>query len=171
MERKDRKAPPPLPLQGQPLAKTGMPSRRQVAPPQIPRAEAPRTAVPPAGTPLSPGQVVALVRDARKKAIADDENRPAAPDADGLKVGITLDLIGKNIPALPDEVVDILRNGVERLALSHNTLATLPVRFSQCTSLRYLAARNNAFETFPLPVRTYLGLPYFIPCQVQTAWF
>lgn len=150
MERKERKAPPPLPLQqeqGQPLAKNGMPSRRQVPPPQVPR-----TAVPPAGTPLSPGQVVALVRDARKKAIADDENRPAAPDADGLKVGITLDLIGKNIPALPDEVVDILRNGVERLALSHNTLTILPVRFSQCTSLRYLAARNNAFETFPLPV-------------------
>jgi hypothetical protein len=65
-------------------------------------------------SPLTPGQVITLVREARKKALGDDENRPATVDADGLKPGITLDLIGKNIPALPDEVVDILRNGVER---------------------------------------------------------
>jgi hypothetical protein len=71
-------------------------------------------------TPLSPGQVVALVRDARKKALGDDDSRTPADapaGADGLKPGITLDLIGKNIPALPDEVVDILRNGVERYDL------------------------------------------------------
>jgi len=107
-------------------------------------------------TPLSPGQVITLVRDARKKAFGDDDGRAPAeagsgPGADPIKPGITIDLIAKNIPALPDEVVDILRNGVERLALSHNSLASLPARFSLCTSLRYFAARNNAFETFPLP--------------------
>ena len=62
------------------------------------------------------------MREAKKKALADDDTR-TPPDADssdgngngnGIKPGITLDLIAKNIPALPDEVVDILRNGVER---------------------------------------------------------
>ncbi|KAK5663201.1 hypothetical protein OQA88_6619 [Cercophora sp. LCS_1] len=131
-----------------------MPTRRP--PPQQPRPVIPPAA---AGTPLSPGQVVALVREARKKAAADDENRTSA-DSDSLKPGITLDLIGKNIPALPDEVVDILKNGVERLALSHNTLASLPPRFSQCLTLRYLAARNNAFEVFPLPLCDLTSLEF-----------
>ncbi|KAK0729799.1 RAM signaling pathway protein-domain-containing protein [Lasiosphaeris hirsuta] len=164
----DRKAPPP---QLQQLQQPGqltqllqsnlnlksIPTRRLVPPPQsrgTPAAAAPATAT----TPISPGQVIALVREARKKALADDENRPA--DADGLKPGITLDLIRKNIPALPDEVVDILRGGVERLAISHNYLSSLPVRFSQCTSLRYLAARNNAFEVFPLPLCDLISLEF-----------
>ncbi|KAK0633298.1 RAM signaling pathway protein-domain-containing protein [Immersiella caudata] len=114
-------------------------------------------------TPLSPGQVAALVRDARKKALGDDDARTPADapvGADGLKPGITIDLIGKNIPALPDEVVDILRNGVERLALSHNSLASLPTRFSLCTSLRYFAARNNTFEAFPLPLCDLTSLEF-----------
>jgi len=188
----ERKAPPPL-LQSQqqaplPLTKNGMPTRRLVPLPQAPRPGLPGpfpttagpgptgTSAPATGTatgpPLTPGQVVALVRDARKKALADDDSRAPA-DADGIKPGITIDLIGKNIPALPDEVVDILRNGVERwvpvrschvlsatsdqsadpadrLALSHNSLASLPARFSLCTSLRYFAARNNGFEVLPL---------------------
>ncbi|KAK1758444.1 RAM signaling pathway protein-domain-containing protein [Echria macrotheca] len=137
-----------------------MPTRRLVLP--RPAAGAVPGAAPAvtASGPLSPGQVVALVREARKKALADEETRAAATDLDGLKPGITLDLIGKNIPALPDEVVDILRNGVERLALSHNSLTTLPVRFSHCTSLRYLAARNNAFETFPLPLCDLASLEF-----------
>ncbi|KAK3694009.1 RAM signaling pathway protein-domain-containing protein [Podospora appendiculata] len=111
---------------------------------------------------ISPGQVVALVRDARKKslkAIGDDEARGADPD--GLpKPGLTLDLTSKNITALPDEVVDILRDGVERLALSHNSLTLLPLRFSQCTSLRYLAARNNAFEVFPMELCDLTSLEF-----------
>lgn len=98
------------------------------------------------------------MREALQKARIDDENR--APDSDGLKPGITLDLTQKNIPALPDEVVDILRNGVERLALSHNSLVSLPARFARCTSLRYLAARNNAFEVFPLPLCDLTSLEF-----------
>jgi len=149
--------------QGAPLTKSGMPVRRLVPPPPPPGSVPMMAAGPgptptglaaPANTtatagPLSPGQVIALVRDARKKALGDED---AAGDVDAIKPGITLDLIAKGIPALPDEVVDILRNGVERLALSHNALSSLPLRFSMCTSLRYFAARNNAFETFPLPL-------------------
>lgn len=63
-------------------------------------------------TPISPRQVIALVRDAWKKAVGGDEARSANPD--GPISGLTLDLTGKNIPTLPEEVIDILRNGVER---------------------------------------------------------
>ncbi|KAK3989168.1 RAM signaling pathway protein-domain-containing protein [Cladorrhinum sp. PSN332] len=114
---------------------------------------------PPVSQPLNSDEVIALVRDAIHKAIQDEETRPAEPG--GLKTGITLDLIGKNIPVLPDEVVDILRQGViERLALSHNYLRSLPARFSQCTSLRYLAARNNAIEVFPIQICELTSLEF-----------
>ncbi|KAK4165800.1 RAM signaling pathway protein-domain-containing protein [Cladorrhinum sp. PSN259] len=118
----------------------------------------PLPVAPPPLQSLNADEVIALVRDAREKAIADEETRPAEPG--GLKPGITLDLIRKNIPVLPDEVIDILRQGVERLALSHNSLKSLPVKFSQCTSLRYLAARNNAFEVFPIQICDLTSLEF-----------
>jgi Leucine-rich repeat (LRR) protein len=40
-----------------------------------------------------------------------------------------------------------------RLALSHNTLQTLPTRISECKRLRYLNVRYNALREFPSPVR------------------
>lgn len=40
-----------------------------------------------------------------------------------------------------------------RLALSYNQISTLPARFAECTSLRYLNIRNNAIREFPLSVR------------------
>ncbi|KAK3393092.1 RAM signaling pathway protein-domain-containing protein [Podospora didyma] len=151
-----RRPPEPL-VQGQ-----GMIASRRIPPPQPPQPPAQPRGVSPgvvaATAPLSPGQIITLVREARKKALVDGESRPAEPD--GLKPGITLDLIRKNIPALPEEVIDILRNGVERLALSHNALVSLPSRFSRCTSLRYLAARNNAFEVFPLPICDLTSLEF-----------
>ncbi|KAK4198452.1 RAM signaling pathway protein-domain-containing protein [Triangularia verruculosa] len=108
---------------------------------------------------LSPNQVVALVHEARRKALAqDEETRP--PGTTGTGTGITLDLVGKNIPVLPDEVAEILRMGVERLAISHNILTALPAKFSQCTSLRYLAARSNSFEVFPLALCDLTSLEF-----------
>ncbi|KAM7221017.1 RAM signaling pathway domain containing protein [Rhypophila decipiens] len=109
-------------------------------------------------TPISPGQVVALVRNAWHKAAGGDDSPATNPD--GSMAGITLNLTGKNIPALPDEVIDILRNGVERLSLSHNALSSVPARISQCSSLRYLAARNNAFDEFPLPLCELTSLEF-----------
>lgn len=41
----------------------------------------------------------------------------------------------------------------DRLALSHNQLSSLPVRLSECTSLRYLNIRANKIREFPLSVR------------------
>lgn len=44
-------------------------------------------------------------------------------------LGIMLDLIGKNIFVLFDEVVDILRIGVERFVLLYNVLKGFLLRF------------------------------------------
>ena len=123
----ERKGPPAIPK-----ALTAMPARRMVPPPQQPQPpphqnhhqhqhqhQKSRAGTVPPAIPLSPGQVLAIVREARKKALPGDDSRGVADlDADGLKPGITitLDLIAKNIPTLPDEVVEILRNGVERYA-------------------------------------------------------
>lgn len=69
-----------------------------------------------ASGPLSPNQVVALAREAMKSAL--QENETQAAEASGvstdLKPGITIDLSRKNIQALPDEVVDIIKNELER---------------------------------------------------------
>ncbi|OTA55285.1 putative cell morphogenesis protein Sog2 [Hypoxylon sp. EC38] len=105
-----------------------------------------------ASAPLSPGQVIALAREAMNSALRENETQAA--EASGvsteLKPGITIDLSRKNIQALPDEVVDIIKNELERLALSHNRLSSLPARFSECTHLRYLNLRANLIKEFPL---------------------
>lgn len=40
-----------------------------------------------------------------------------------------------------------------RLALSHNLLASLPLRLIECKRLRYLNVRYNAMREFPEAVR------------------
>ncbi|KAI8959436.1 RAM signaling pathway protein-domain-containing protein [Daldinia sp. FL1419] len=101
---------------------------------------------------LSPSQVIALAREAMTSAL--QENETQAAEASGvstdLKPGVTIDLSRRNIQALPDEVVDIIKNELERLALSHNKLTTLPARFSECTHLRYLNLKGNQIREFPL---------------------
>ncbi|KAL5120511.1 RAM signaling network component [Pleosporales sp. CAS-2024a] len=63
--------------------------------------------------------------------------------------GITIDLGHKKIARLPDEVIDVIRVEIERLALSHNLLASLPARLVECKRLRYLNVRYNAMRDFP----------------------
>ncbi|KAI4592367.1 RAM signaling network component [Pestalotiopsis sp. 9143b] len=107
-----------------------------------------------ASGPMSASQVIALAREAMRSAIRDNESQAA--EASGvsteLKPGVTVDLSRRNIQQLPDEVVDIIKNELERLALSHNKLSSFPARFSECTSLRYLNVRNNYMKEFPLPL-------------------
>ncbi|KAL6855279.1 RAM signaling network component [Amphichorda felina] len=102
---------------------------------------------------LPPSQVISLARDAMRNAL-ESENQVAEAGAVGasLKPGVTVDLSRKNIEVIPDEVVDILKNELERLALSHNQIASLPARFSECTSLRYLNIRANQISEFPMPL-------------------
>ncbi|KAK5656264.1 hypothetical protein OQA88_5027 [Cercophora sp. LCS_1] len=101
--------------------------------------------------PVSSSQVLALAREAMRVA---HENEAKAAEASGvsdnLKPGLTIDLSRKRIETLPDEIVDIIKDELERLALSHNQLQTFPARFSECTSLRYLNVRQNKIKEFPL---------------------
>ncbi|KAG6010255.1 hypothetical protein E4U21_007304 [Claviceps maximensis] len=99
---------------------------------------------------LTSSQVIALAREAMQMAL---ESEGAAADAGavgpGLRSGITVDLSRKGIQKLPEEVVAIVKDQLERLALSHNLLSTLPAKFSECTSLRYLNIRGNQIKEFP----------------------
>lgn len=74
-------------------------------------AEAPN----PGGS-ISGSQVVALVQDAMKHAL--EENHTKAAEASGvsseLKPGVTIDLSHMQIQKFPDEVVDIIKNDLER---------------------------------------------------------
>jgi hypothetical protein len=72
--------------------------------------------LPDPNAPLSEGQVVALVQDAMKHAL--EENQTKAAEASGvsneLKPGVTIDLSHKRIQTFPEEVVDIIKNDLER---------------------------------------------------------
>ncbi|KAL8687559.1 MAG: hypothetical protein Q9218_006303 [Villophora microphyllina] len=65
---------------------------------------------------------------------------------------LTVDLSKRNLYAIPDEVIDILKVDVERLQLSHNQICYIPDVFSQCRPLKYLNLRHNLFQEFPSPV-------------------
>ncbi|KAK4101978.1 hypothetical protein N658DRAFT_558654 [Parathielavia hyrcaniae] len=113
-----------------------------------------------AGQPVSPSQVLAMAREAMRAAHENEamraahENEAQAAEAGGVsdtpKPGLTIDLSRKKIQTLPEEVVDIIKDELERLALSHNYLQTFPTRLSECTSLRYLNVRQNRIREFPL---------------------
>ncbi|KAK7413059.1 RAM signaling network component [Neonectria punicea] len=99
---------------------------------------------------MSSAQIINLAREAMQNAL-ESENKAAEASAvgTGIKTGVTIDLSRKNIQKLPEEVVDIVKSELERLALSHNQLTSLPTRFSECTSLRYLNIRGNQIKEFP----------------------
>ncbi|KAK4057252.1 RAM signaling network component [Microbotryomycetes sp. JL221] len=62
----------------------------------------------------------------------------------------TVDLSHKRIAEVPIEVIDELRNEVEKLALGYNLLKELPSHFGLLGhKLRYLNVRVNAFSSFP----------------------
>ncbi|KAI1611986.1 RAM signaling pathway protein-domain-containing protein [Exophiala viscosa] len=87
------------------------------------------------------------VADARQ----DTEHALAGSEAvsDVVKPKLTLDLGHSNIARLPESVVDLIKAEVERLSLSHNQIWHIPLRFSDCTHLRYLNIRSNVFREIP----------------------
>ncbi|KAL6707211.1 RAM signaling network component [Coniothyrium glycines] len=102
--------------------------------------------------PISDDDVVALAKAAFEHSRQDLTHRAAADTAPRelqQQPGITIDLGHKNIARLPDEVIDVIRLEIERLALSHNLLATLPHRLIECKRLRYLNVRYNAMREIP----------------------
>ncbi|KAK9446333.1 RAM signaling pathway, SOG2 [Metarhizium brunneum] len=96
-------------------------------------------------------KVLAIARMAMRDALLSEGSAEQLGDAVvGLHPGVTVDLSRSAIPELPEELVDILKDKLQRLALSHNQLSSLPVRLSECTSLRYLNIRANKIKEFPL---------------------
>ncbi|KAI5462178.1 RAM signaling pathway protein-domain-containing protein [Mariannaea sp. PMI_226] len=120
-------------------------------PPPIPNLRKIPSASALVGSNMSSTQIINIAREAMRNAL-ESESKAAEASAvgTGLKTGVTIDLSRKGIQKLPEEVVDIVKNELERLALSHNQLSTLPARFSECTSLRYLNIRGNQIKEFPM---------------------
>ncbi|KAF2417657.1 hypothetical protein EJ08DRAFT_654477 [Tothia fuscella] len=78
----------------------------------------------------------------------DDGSSPP----EGQQPGITVDLTHKNITRLPDEVIDIIKDEIERLAISHNRIVAFPPRLAECKRLRYFNVRYNALKEVPKPI-------------------
>jgi Leucine-rich repeat (LRR) protein len=108
---------------------------------QAPKAETPT---------LSPDETTELFK--RKVANARQDNEQAL-ESEGVvtvvKPKLTLDLGHCNIARLPETVVELIRDEVDRLSLSHNQLWYIPPRFSECNHLRYLNIRSNVFREIP----------------------
>ncbi|KAM0715280.1 hypothetical protein Q7P37_008778 [Cladosporium fusiforme] len=102
--------------------------------------------------PMSTAEVVAYVR---KELDIDDEHLARVITANSADLprdahsGVTLDLSHKNIRELPVEVVALIKDKVERLALSHNPQIAVPTQIIQCDRLRYLNLRWNQLKHFP----------------------
>ncbi|CAK4026800.1 Leucine-rich repeat-containing sog2 [Lecanosticta acicola] len=100
-------------------------------------------------TPMTPNELVRFV----KNELDADEERQAPVSAttpgEQLPTGSTLDLSHKNIGALPAEVISLIKDKVERLALSHNPRISIPLAIGQCDRLRYLNLRWNKLKHFP----------------------
>ncbi|KAF1987992.1 hypothetical protein K402DRAFT_392273 [Aulographum hederae CBS 113979] len=92
--------------------------------------------------------VIRLANTAMKNARAELQRLPSSD----MNPGITIDLGAKGINHLPDEVINAIKDDIERLALSHNRLSSFPVRLPECTRLRYLNVRWNHLREFPAPI-------------------
>lgn len=95
-----------------------------VPPPPVPSLrDVPSNSSLSASQPTSPGQVLALAREAMRAA---RENEAKAAEASGvsntlktgLGYGLTIDLSRKRIQKLPEEIVEIIKDELERYGLS-----------------------------------------------------
>ncbi|KAF9576850.1 RAM signaling network component [Mortierella alpina] len=59
-----------------------------------------------------------------------------------------LDLSHAHLEVFPTEI-EFLRDVLEKLTMSHNSIKTLPLQLNMFTSLRYLNIRANSIKTFP----------------------
>ncbi|KAK5171328.1 RAM signaling network component [Saxophila tyrrhenica] len=104
----------------------------------------------------TPMTVAGLVAHTKKELDADSTDKQAKLLAASVgelpkesQNGATLDLSRQNISALPVEVIELIKDRVERLALSHNPSVALPSQIVECERIRYLNIRWNDLERFP----------------------
>lgn len=121
MERPSGPGPAPLGLPGSPAhgRRVGVaPGVNIPPPPPIPKTvrKLPSNSGLTASAPIAPAQVVVLAKEAMKKALEENESQAgeASVVSSELKAGVTVNLSHKNIQKLPDEVVDIIKDQLER---------------------------------------------------------
>ena len=109
-------------------------------------------------TPANKGDNVTLSLDEttelfKRKVATAQQDTEQALESEGatmaVKPKLTLDLGHCNIARLPETVVELIKEEVDRLSLSHNQLWYIPPRFSECNHLRYLNIRSNVFREIP----------------------
>ncbi|KAL4755257.1 hypothetical protein BDW72DRAFT_56614 [Aspergillus terricola var. indicus] len=100
---------------------------------------------------LTPEETIQLARRAVENGIQETKRSLAGSEAVGdvVKPKLTIDLGHSNISRIPEPVVDVIKDEVERLSLWNNQLAHIPYRFAECSHLRYLNVRSNNFREFP----------------------
>lgn len=76
-----------------------------------------------ASAPIAQSQVIVLARDAMKKAVEENQSQAAEASAvsSELKPGVTVNLSHKNIQRLPEEVVDVIKDQLERYVTRNST--------------------------------------------------
>ncbi|KAF8430194.1 RAM signaling pathway protein-domain-containing protein [Tirmania nivea] len=94
---------------------------------------------------LSPAACLALVQHALEQ--SRREARSANSDQ---HPGITIDLSHQKIANIPPDVIVLIKDDIERLALAHNRLTGFSDAFSQLSRLRYLNLRSNLMREFPI---------------------
>lgn len=105
-------------------------------------------------------EVLSAEATIEKTRIAVEEGRKITQDAlagseavsEVVRPKLTIDLGHSKIARLPEPVVDLIKDEVERLSLSHNQIWHIPYRFEECAQLRYLNIRTNNFREFPRAV-------------------
>lgn len=103
---------------------------------------------------LSIEGTIELARKAVETGREDTQNALAGNEAvsEAVRPKLTIDLGHANITRIPEPVVDLIKDEVERLSLSHNQIWHVPYRFAECSQLRYLNIRTNFFRDFPKAV-------------------
>ncbi|KAJ9215770.1 hypothetical protein DTO166G4_2607 [Paecilomyces variotii] len=100
---------------------------------------------------LTQEETIELTRRAVENGLLETKRSLAGsePVSDVVRPKLTIDLGHSNIVRIPEAVVDIIKDEVERLSLSNNQIFHIPYRFAECSHLRYLNIRANNFREFP----------------------
>ncbi|KPI41633.1 Leucine-rich repeat-containing protein sog2 [Cyphellophora attinorum] len=101
-------------------------------------------------TPLGIEDTIALFK---KRLEAAQQHNDQVLESEGVtdvvKPKLTLDIGHSNLARLPEAVVDVIKDHVDRLSLSNNQIWHMSGRFSECIHLRYLNVRSNVFRDIP----------------------
>ena len=98
---------------------------------------------------LRPEDTVGIFQDALETArqglsLSENEKYGGA-----MKDRLLINLQYRGLRDLPPGVIDLIREDVDRLKLSHNQIYQVPPQIDQCIHLRYLNIRNNDLTEFP----------------------